>query len=101
MAECDSRGGEFLADARQWQANATRDTDLCRFKLLLMGSVKDLEAAVKNLSAEKLAAFRKWLIEFDAAAWDRQIEADVHMGRLDSLAAEALADLDANRCTDR
>jgi len=69
--------------------------------LLAMSTVKDIEAAVKSLSAEELAAFRNWFVEFDAAAWDRQIEADVHSGRLDALAAEALADLDANRCADR
>jgi len=66
-----------------------------------MSTVKDIEAAVKSLSAEELAAFRNWFIEFDAAAWDRQIEFDVRSGRLDTLAAEALADLDANRCTGR
>jgi uncharacterized membrane protein len=69
--------------------------------LLLMSTVKDIEAAVQSLSPEELAAFRDWFLEFDAAAWDRQIEADAHSGRLDALAAEALADLDAGHCTDR
>lgn len=66
-----------------------------------MSTVKDIEAAVQSLSVEELAAFRDWFLEFDAAAWDHQIEADAHSGRLDALAVEALADLDANRCTDR
>jgi hypothetical protein len=69
--------------------------------LLLMSTVKDIETAVRSLSAAELVAFRNWFLEFDVAAWDRRIEADVHAGRLDALAAEALADVDANRCTDR
>jgi hypothetical protein len=69
--------------------------------LLFMSTVEDIETAVRSLSAEELDAFRNRLREFDAAAWDRQIEADVYAGRLDALAAEALADLDAKRCLDR
>ena len=32
--------------------------------------------------------------EFDAAAWDAQIEADAAAGKLDAFAAEALAEYD-------
>ncbi len=66
-----------------------------------MSTVKDIEAAVKSLSDKVLAAFRNLFVEFDVAAWGRQIEGDAHSGRLNALAAQALADLDANRCTDR
>jgi hypothetical protein len=66
-----------------------------------MSTVEDIETAVRSLSAEELDAFRNWFLAFGAAAWDRQIEADVQAGRLDALAAEALADVDANRCRDR
>ena len=45
-------------------------------------------------------AFRTWFAEFDASAWDRQMEDDVAAGRLDALADEALNDLRAGRCTD-
>ena len=38
--------------------------------------------------------------EFDADAWDRQIEKDVRDGRLDALAEEALRDLDSGRTTE-
>jgi len=48
-----------------------------------------------------MAAFRAWYVEFDAAAWDRQIADDEAAGRLDWLIGEALDDLDAGRCTDR
>ena len=66
-----------------------------------MGSVKEIEEAVLRLSAAELAAFREWFAEFDAEAWDRQIEADVAAGRLESLAQEAIEDLRAGRCTQR
>jgi hypothetical protein len=61
----------------------------------------NLEAAVKQLSPEERATFRDWFAEFDAAEWDRQMESDVAAGRLDWLAAEALADRHAGRCTGR
>jgi hypothetical protein len=57
-----------------------------------MGDIKAIEQAIVALPAEELAKFRQWFAEFDGAAWDRQIEQDAASGRLDSLAAEALAD---------
>jgi len=41
---------------------------------------------------EELAQFRAWFLEFDWAAWDRQIEVDVRAGRLDAFAEQALHD---------
>jgi len=70
-------------------------------KLGLMGSIKEIEEAVLRLSAAELAAFRAWFAEFDAAAWDRQIDDDVAAGRLDELADEAIEDLRGERCTER
>ena len=65
-----------------------------------MSSVKDIESAVARLSREELARFRSWFTEFDAEAWDRQLDKDVAAGRLNALADEALRDLDGGRCTD-
>jgi hypothetical protein len=65
-----------------------------------MSTVTEIERAVRGLSPDELAAFRAWFAEYDADAWDRQIEADAAAGRLDALADEALADLRAGRCTD-
>ena len=65
-----------------------------------MSTVQELESAVRQLSPEDLAAFRAWFVEFDASLWDRHFEKDVHEGRLDDLAAEALRDLHEGRCTD-
>jgi hypothetical protein len=66
-----------------------------------VGSVKEIEEAVLRLSGAELAAFRAWFAELDAEAWDRQIESDIAAGRLDSLADEAIADLQAGRCSER
>jgi hypothetical protein len=66
-----------------------------------MSTIEEIEDAVRRLSFAGLAAFRAWLAEFDAAAWDRQIEEDAAAGRLDALADEALSDLRRRRCTDR
>ena len=57
-----------------------------------MGNVKSIEKAVEALPPSELAEFRHWFANFDAAAWDQQIEHDVASGKLDDLAAEALAD---------
>lgn len=70
-------------------------------KLYLMSSVNEIEEAVLRLPAAELAEFRAWFAEFDAEAWDRRIEDDVALGRLDALADGALQDLRAGRCTER
>lgn len=57
-----------------------------------MVSIKSIEQAVEALPPSDLAEFRRWFAEFDAAAWDKQIEQDAAAGKLDALAAEALAD---------
>ena len=57
-----------------------------------MGNVKSIENAVEALPPMELAEFRRWFAEFDGTAWDRQIERDTDSGKLDGLAAEALAD---------
>ena len=58
-----------------------------------MTKVEALEREVQNLTPEELATFRDWFVEFDWQAWDRQLESDVAAGKLDDLAAEALAEL--------
>ena len=57
-----------------------------------MKGIQELEVAIRQLSADELAEFRRWFAEFDAAAWDAQLEVDVAAGRLDGLADEALRD---------
>ena len=51
-----------------------------------------VEQSVEQLPPAELAKFRRWYARFDADAWDAQIEADATAGKLDALAAEALAE---------
>lgn len=57
-----------------------------------METVKSIEKAVASLPPSDLAEFRRWFAEYDATAWDTQIEHDAASGKIDGLAAEALAD---------
>jgi hypothetical protein len=62
-----------------------------------MSRVENIESQISEFSVEELAAFREWFAEFDASAWDRQFEADVEAGKLNSLAEKALDDHAAGR----
>jgi hypothetical protein len=63
-------------------------------------NLKELESAMSKLSREEVAAFRKWFIEFDNEAWDKEIEEDVAAGRFDSIVREVDEDIRAGRVTD-
>jgi hypothetical protein len=65
-----------------------------------MSKLEAIEKKVSSLSAEELAKFRHWFAEFDAAAWDSQIERDAKAGKLDVLADEALRDHTAGKSTE-
>ncbi len=62
-----------------------------------MSELEQLEQRIRNLPAEELAKFRAWFVEFDHLVWDKQIEADSRAGKLDGLAAQALADYKAGK----
>jgi hypothetical protein len=57
-----------------------------------MLSIQTIEQAIQQLPAHELAEFRLWFAQFDESIWDAQIEADAKAGKLDALAAEALAE---------
>jgi hypothetical protein len=65
-----------------------------------MSKLGTIEENIRALSPEELAEFRQWFAEFDAAAWDRQLERDVEAGNLDALADEALRDHAAGKSTE-
>jgi hypothetical protein len=54
--------------------------------------VTEIKKAVSGLPVRDLAEFRSWFEEFDAAAWDNELEKDIAAGRLDSLAGKAIQD---------
>ena len=62
-----------------------------------MSELEKLEEHVQSLSPEELKQFRAWFAEFDARAWDEQIEADSRAGKLDALVSEALAEHKAGK----
>lgn len=65
-----------------------------------MSGVQEIQDRIRQLSSEELEALRAWFIEFDAEAWDREIQEDVAAGRLDRLADEAIREHRAGRTTE-
>ena len=63
-----------------------------------MTTRQEIQEAVRKLSAEDLESFRVWFADFDATAWDRELESDAAGGLLDSFANEALEDFKNGRC---
>ncbi len=63
-----------------------------------MNKVAKIGQEIRELSERELAAFRKWFHDFDAAAWDQQLEEDLKAGKLDALADKALRDFAADTC---
>lgn len=63
-----------------------------------MSTVKRIEAEILKLSAKELTQLTDWVLALDEQAWDEQIEQDVAAGKLDFLAQEALAELEAGNC---
>lgn len=71
----------------------------CRSKIKGMTvTVKALESAITSLSPAELAELAAWFEEFQADAWDQQIERDVRAGRLDALLKQAEKEFNAGRC---
>ena len=66
-----------------------------------MTKLEKLEREVEALSAAEMSKFRRWYAAFDAAAWDREVEADVASGALETFAGEALADHRSGRSRPR
>jgi len=62
-----------------------------------MTTVEAIEKEIEKLSPNELAEFRRWYADFDADAWDAQIEADAASGKFDALAEEALAEYKAGK----
>ena len=62
-------------------------------------SVEELESVVSRLSADELSRFSEWFEEFLADQWDRQIEQDVHSGRLEAAVTRSNQRFDAGQCT--
>lgn len=57
-----------------------------------MRKIEEIERQIQALSAAEFSELRDWLLDRDWRQWDAQIESDLSAGKLDSLAAEALAE---------
>lgn len=57
-----------------------------------MSRVEERERQIGEMNPAELRVFREWFAQYDAACWDRQIEADAKNGKLDRLAKQALDD---------
>lgn len=65
-----------------------------------MGKVEKIEQDIEMLSKSELKAFRRWFQEYDAQAWDQQIEADAKSGKLDKLADEAVGEFRSGKASE-
>jgi hypothetical protein len=64
-----------------------------------MSKVEKIEQEIQALSPAELAELRAWFLEYDWAAWERQLERDVQADRLEDLAGQALRDHAAGKTT--
>jgi hypothetical protein len=65
-----------------------------------MTRIEALERDVQSLTPEELAAFREWFAEYDWQLWDQQLERDAAAGKLDAMAAEAIAEDERGETTE-
>ncbi len=54
--------------------------------------IQEIQAAIIKLPVQKLVELSTWLEEYQARVWDQQIEADLAMGRLDTILAKVDAE---------
>jgi hypothetical protein len=57
-----------------------------------VSTLAEIEDAIEKLPNEQLFQLTDWISERFSDAWDRQIEQDIVAGKLDDLAAEAIAE---------
>jgi len=65
-----------------------------------MTTVEEIKIAIAQLPPRARAELRHWYEQFEADAWDQQIEADVLAGRLDRLADDAIQSVRAGTSTE-
>jgi hypothetical protein len=58
-------------------------------------SIAEIEAAISQLPRREFAELMSWLQQYEAEAWNRQIEEDLAAGRLDRLISEAESENEA------
>jgi len=64
-----------------------------------MTTLEQLEKTVEELGPSEFEAFSSWFEALQARRWDSQIEANANDGKLDTLAATAIASFRAGKAT--
>jgi len=65
-----------------------------------MQTIQAIEQAIQQLPEAELCELRCWFTEFTEDLWDKKIENDANAGKLDALAAEALAEYHSGLSTE-
>ncbi|HAN75960.1 MAG TPA: hypothetical protein DCQ63_18060 [Planktothrix sp. UBA8402] len=63
-----------------------------------MSNLEQIEAAILSLPSSEFEQLRLWFLDLDYEHWDKQIEQDIEDGKLEALAQEAIAELEAGHC---
>jgi len=63
-----------------------------------MPSLQRIESQIATLKEPELRQLRSWFDQLDAENWDLTLTSDIHCGKLDALANEALAHYSAAQC---
>ena len=62
-------------------------------------SIQEIEQAIERLRSAELAELEEWFARRQSELWDEQISQDISAGKLDGMAAQAIADFKAGNCT--
>ncbi|MEG4860912.1 hypothetical protein QUB75_26120 [Microcoleus sp. K1-B6] len=60
-----------------------------------MLTIEQIENAILQLPPNKMGELLEWFMNLDYQRWDVQLEKDIAEGKLDALAAEAIADFES------
>ncbi|MEG3970383.1 MULTISPECIES: hypothetical protein [unclassified Microcoleus] len=60
-----------------------------------MLTIEQIENAILQLPPNKIGELLEWFLNLDYQRWDVQLEKDIAEGKLDALAAEAIADCES------
>lgn len=61
-------------------------------------NTKEIESAIAQLPPSEIAKLAEWFQEFQAQVWDKQLERDVHAGRLDAMIEQAEQEFESGQC---
>lgn len=63
-----------------------------------MSTLEQIETAILTLPSDEFQRLRQWFFDVDYRRWDEQLEQDIAEGKLEALAAEAIAEFKAGHC---